>query len=62
MDVMGQAGLAHTVSSLKYLADGEYEVEREAEAFDGAVVRKVFRVKPVMPKKDEEKKEEGEGG
>ncbi len=49
MDVMAQAGLAHTTSVLRYLANGEFEVEREAEAFDEAVVRKVFRLKPVLP-------------
>jgi len=59
MDLMGQAGLAHTTSALSYLAVGEFEVEREAEAFDEAVVRKLFRVKPVLPPKGE--KEGGEG-
>jgi hypothetical protein len=49
MDLMGQVGLAHTTSTLKYLANGTFEVEREAEAFDQAVVRKLYRVKPVMP-------------
>jgi hypothetical protein len=56
MDVMGQAGLAHTTSSLKYLANGFFDVERESEAFDGAVTRKVFRVKPVMPAKEGEER------
>jgi hypothetical protein len=62
MDLMGQVGLAHTTSTLQYLATGEYEVEREAEAFDGAVVRKVFRVKPVLPpgEKESGEKESGE--
>jgi len=49
MDLMGQVGLAHTTAALRYLANGSFEVEREVEAFDGAVVRKVFRVKPVLP-------------
>ncbi|MCJ7627302.1 MAG: M14 family metallopeptidase, partial [Longimicrobiales bacterium] len=49
LDLMGQAGLAHTTSTLRYLANGEFEVKREAEAFDEAVIRKVFRVKPVLP-------------
>lgn len=52
MDVMGQAGLAHTTSTLRYLADGEFEVKREAEAFDEAVIRKMYRVKPVLPPKE----------
>ena len=59
MDVMGQAGLAHTLSTLRYLANGEFEVERESEAFDEAVVRKLFRVKPVLPPKGEKEKSEG---
>jgi hypothetical protein len=61
MDLMGQVGLAHTTSTLRYLANGTFEVEREAEAFDEAVVRKVFRVKPVLPPK-EEGEVGGEGG
>ena len=50
MDLMGRVGLAHTTSALRYLANGTFEVEREAEAFDDAVMRKFFRVKPVLPK------------
>ena len=49
MNLMGQVGLAHTTSTLRYLANGEFELRREVEAFDDAVVRKVFRVKPVLP-------------
>ena len=60
MDLMGQVGLAHTTSTLKYLATGEFKVEREAEAFDEAVIRKLYRVKPVLPPK--EKEEESGGG
>lgn len=60
MDLMGQVGLAHTTSTLRYLATGEFEVEREAEAFDQAVVRKIFRVKPVLPPKDDDEKDEKE--
>ena len=54
MDLMGRIGLAHTTSSLKYLATGEFEIEREAEAFDEAVIRKLYRVKPVLPPGKEE--------
>ena len=65
MDLMGQVGLAHTTSTLKYLATGEFEVEREAEAFDEAVVRKLYRIKPVLPPKEgesgDEAKSKGEG-
>jgi hypothetical protein len=40
--------LAHTTSVLRYLAQGEFDVEREVEVFDEAVVRKLYRVKPVI--------------
>jgi hypothetical protein len=49
LHLMGEAGLTHTSAVLRYLATGEFEVEREANAFRGAVTRKVFRVKPVLP-------------
>jgi hypothetical protein len=61
MDLMGQVGLAHTTSTLKYLANGEFEVEREAEAFDEAVVRKLYRIKPVLPPKEGESGDEAKG-
>ncbi len=54
MNLMGRIGLAHTTSTLRYLATGEFDVEREAEAFDDAVIRKLYRVKPVMPPQEEE--------
>jgi hypothetical protein len=46
---MGAAGLTHTSAVLRYLATGEFGVERKADAFRGTVTRKVFRVKPVLP-------------
>ena len=49
MHLMGAAGLTHTSAVLRYLATGEFEVEREVSAFRGTVTRKVFRVKPVLP-------------
>ncbi len=49
LDIVASAGLAHSTALLRYLATGEFEVEREAEAFDGLVTRKVHRVKPVRP-------------
>ncbi|MFC1661931.1 M14 family metallopeptidase, partial [Gemmatimonadota bacterium] len=63
MKLMGRAGLAHTSAVLRYLATGEFEVTREAKAFDQAITRKVFRVKPVLPA-GEGNREEGktEGG
>ncbi|HEX9887201.1 MAG TPA: M14 family zinc carboxypeptidase, partial [Longimicrobiales bacterium] len=42
-------GLTHSTALLRYLATGEFRVEREAEAYEGVVTRKIFRVKPVMP-------------
>jgi hypothetical protein len=56
---MGEAGLAHTSAALRYLAAGEFEVKREVEASDGVVMRKVFRVKPVLPPKGEDPDEGG---
>ncbi len=53
--LMGEMGLAHIGAALRYLAGGESRVEREVEAFDQAVTRKVFRVKPVLPKQEEGK-------
>jgi hypothetical protein len=57
--LMGEAGLAHTSAALRYLAAGEFEVKREVEASDGVVMRKVFRVKPVLPPKGEDPDEGG---
>ncbi len=48
--LVADAGLAHTTALLRYLAQGQNRVERETNAFDGAVVRKVWRKKPVLPK------------
>jgi hypothetical protein len=60
MRLMGEAGLTHTSAALRYLAAGSFEIEREVEAFQGAVTRKVFRVKPVLPGGDAGKRDEGE--
>jgi len=62
MDLMGQVGLAHTTAALRYLATGDFTIEREAEAFDGVVTRKVFRVKPVLPKKEVGPRDPAGGG
>jgi hypothetical protein len=53
MRLMGEAGLAHTTSSVRYLATGEFEVERKVEATREGVTRKAYRVKPVLPPKGE---------
>jgi hypothetical protein len=52
--IMVEMGVTHTSSMLRYLATGEFDVEREANAFDGVVTRKLFRVKPVLPPGDKE--------
>jgi hypothetical protein len=54
MHLMGRVGLAHTSATLRYLAEGEFEVKREVEATEQGVTRKAYRVKPVLPPKDEE--------
>jgi hypothetical protein len=53
LDIVASAGLAHSTALLRYLANGEFDVEREAEAFDGVVTRKVYRVKPVLPRRSD---------
>jgi hypothetical protein len=49
LEMVATAGLAHSTALLRYLATGTFDVEREAEAFQGVVSRKVCRVKPVLP-------------
>jgi hypothetical protein len=62
MRLMGTAGLTHTSAVLRYLANGEFEVEREVEAFRGTVTRKAYRLKPVMPVGTRESGTKGEKG
>ncbi len=61
LKLMGEMGLAHVGAALRYLATGEFEVEREVKAFRGAVTRSVFRVKPVLPPAPKEGEGEGKG-
>lgn len=49
LDLVASAGLAHSTALLRYLATGEFEVVREADADAGGVTRKVYRLKPVLP-------------
>ena len=49
LELVATAGLAHSSALLRYLAGGEFEIEREAEADAGGVERSVARVKPVLP-------------
>jgi len=58
LDLVASAGLAHSTALLRYLANGDFDVEREAEAFDGVVTRRVYRVKPVLPR---EARDDGPG-
>jgi hypothetical protein len=52
--IMVEMGVTHTSSMLRYLATGEYDVEREVSAFDGVITRKVFRERPVLPPGEKE--------
>ncbi|NNK63190.1 MAG: hypothetical protein HKO98_08235, partial [Gemmatimonadetes bacterium] len=49
LELVATAGLAHSSALLRYLAGGEFEIEREADADAGGVARSVARVKPVLP-------------
>jgi len=49
LQLVASAGLAHTSALVRYLAVGEYPVDREVEAFDGMVTRSAARVRPVLP-------------
>ncbi|MEX2528921.1 MAG: M14 family metallopeptidase [Gemmatimonadota bacterium] len=60
LELVATAGVLHTSALARYLATGVPRVERESEAFDGAVLRRVFRVRPVLPKVPKEESEEGE--
>jgi hypothetical protein len=62
LDLVARAGLAHTTAVTRYLAEGEARVEREAEAFDGWILRNVFRTRPVLPVEPDEEEEPGEDG
>ncbi|MEX2609067.1 MAG: M14 family metallopeptidase [Gemmatimonadota bacterium] len=49
LELVARAGLAHSSALLRYLAAGEVEVDREAAAVPGGVVRTVGRERPVLP-------------
>jgi hypothetical protein len=57
LDLVARAGLAHTTAVTRYLAEGEARVEREAEAFDGWILRNVFLTRPVLPVEPDEEEE-----
>lgn len=49
LDLVATAGLAHSSALVRYLATGEFDLEREVEADEAGVLRKVYRLKPVLP-------------
>ncbi len=51
LELVCTAGLAHTSAVLRYLSDGPSRTGREAEESGGAVERRVFRKRPVLPPK-----------
>ena len=55
MNLMGEMGLAHSTAVLKYLYYGENEVKRESKEYRNGIARKVYRVKPVVPKGEKDK-------
>ncbi|MFC1493169.1 M14 family metallopeptidase [candidate division KSB1 bacterium] len=60
MKLMGSMGLSHSTAVLKYLNNGKNEIKRESKEYADCVTRKVYRVKPVVPKtKNEDNKKEG---
>ncbi len=62
LNTVATMGLTHSTALLRYLASGEFEIKRENAAFDRAVTRKVFRLKPVLPKEPVEDTGAGSGG
>ncbi|MCP4723851.1 MAG: hypothetical protein GY863_02385 [bacterium] len=60
MELMGSMGLSHSTAVLKYLYHGENEIKCESKEYSDGITRKVFRVKPVVPKtKNKDNKKEG---
>ena len=59
LQLMCQAGLAHSTALLRYLNDGVNEIKRETEEFELYVTRSAYRTRPVLPKKDEAKEPPG---
>ena len=59
LELVATAGLAHTSAMIRYLATGEFDTERPVEAFQGAVERKVYRVRPVLPPQEPDAEPEG---
>jgi hypothetical protein len=61
LELVASAGLAHTSALLRYLASGEYEINRETTEFADFVVRTAARRKPVLPKKPADATSNGGG-
>ena len=50
LQLVASAGLAHGSALIRYLATGQNEIRREANEFEGVVMRSAVRKKPVLPK------------
>jgi hypothetical protein len=50
LERVASAGLAHGSALIRYLATGQNEIQREANEFEGVVMRSAARKKPVMPR------------
>jgi Zinc carboxypeptidase len=49
LELVANAGLAHTTALLRYLAGGQNRIEHETAEYADFVTRSVFRKKPVLP-------------
>jgi len=58
LDLICQAGLAHTSAVLKYLATGQNRIKYEAKEYQDSVNRYVYRKRPVLPFKAKEEKKQ----
>jgi hypothetical protein len=50
LERVASAGLAHGSALIRYLAAGQNEIQREANEFEGVVMRSAARKKPVIPR------------
>jgi len=53
LKLMCRAGLAHSTALLKYLSEGENRITKEVKDYNDFVIRRIFRKKPVLPKKED---------
>lgn len=57
LELVCEAGLAHSSALLRYLSDGVNEIEYAAQEYEDYVIRSAFRKKPVLPKEEKKDKE-----